>query len=511
MTAPAQMVALRCRYCSAPLDAPSTPVETVTCRSCGTAQKMLDARQYLEELKLSVSQWLRQAVPLGLDISHGANVDPIARYGVFVNNVKPRLDTEFNEYRFNMSSLLAQPLTTLPFLANNQVQPANQPKDVFLFQAKIQAIQPLAVNAEAQKVVNDANAVAVSYAYLLNNVRLLGEGKPDRFALMSDNFAAASKAMAAAPEMFPGLVDRLSAESFAAVAADQFMDGKLPDAARSAAQALELYQTGAAAALTSMASVVMLQGMRDETSTAEAIGLLTNDSTGDPVTDSKVISAVQSVCSLVQNYPQIYGNSGRLHGIVRRWKAMRLARQSAATTRVLPGKGNVFYPFWIVDLRYSFVTGALWAKKGVEVSEFLLVAANAFVGGSWNSPWAVTDVFRARMKGGAFDSLTGKETSISGGGVAALLKQSTSQHLGLPAIPPLSSESDASEMATAYLNTTIMTDPQIQRKLKLSQPRVVEIAYVPAQFDGRGFAFPQFGALSPREVGNPATLASIQM
>ncbi len=505
------MVALRCRYCSAPLDAPATPVETVTCRSCGTAQKMLDARQYLEELKLSVSQWLRQAVPLGLDISRGANVDPIARYGVFVNNVKPRLDTEFTEYRFNMSALLAQPLVTLPYLLNDQLRPANQSKDVFLFQAKIQSIQPLAVNAEAQKIVEDANAVAVSYAYLLNNVRLLGERKDDRFALMGENFTAAAKAMGARPEMYPGLVERLDAESLTAVAADQFTNGKLPEAGRAAAQAIELYQRAQVAASTSMTSIVMLQGIRDESSSAEAIRLLSQASTGDPTTDSKVILGTQSVLAVLQQYPHIYGNSGRLLGIVQRMTALRSARQSASTARVLPGSGNVLYPFWVVDLRYSFVTGALWAKKGVEVSEYLLVAANAFVDGNWNSPGAVTDVFRARMKSGVFDSLTGKETSISGGGVAALLQQSSNQYLGMPAIPPLSSEADAQEMATAYLNSTIMTDPHIQKKLRLSQPRVVEVAYVPAQLDGYHLAFPQFGAISPRELGNPSVLAKIQM
>ncbi len=481
------------------------------CRSCGTAQKLLDARQYLEELKLSVSEWLRKAVPVGMDLSHSANVDPVARYGVFVNNVKPRLDTEFTEYRFNMASLLSQNLTTFPYILNDQIHPSNDPKEVFSFQAKVQSVYPLAVNPEAKKAVDDANAVAVSYAYLLNNAKLLHEPKGDRFALMADNFSSAAKAMEAANEMYPGLVERLQANALSATASDAFVNGKLPESHRNSSRALALYETAGGLAASSMTSTVMSQAIRDERLIADSIMSLTQASTGDSMVDAKLVTQVQAIVGVLQSFPQVYSNPTRVQGIISRLQTTIAARKAMATMRVLPGSGNLLYPFWVIDLKYSFSTGALWTKKGKEVSELLLVAADAFAGGAWNSPGAVSDVFRARAKGGVLDGLTGKETSISGGGLSTLLAQATNSHLSMPAIPALSSENDAAEMATSYLNTTINSDAKVRDKLRLSAPRVVELAYVPTQYDGQRFSFPQLGAMAPRETGNATVLAGLSV
>src|SRR5262249_34678029 len=159
-----------------------------------------------------------------------------------------------------------------------------------------------------------------------------------------------------------------------------------------------------------------------------------------------------SVLSYVQRFPTLANEPSRLLGIIQRFAQMRSARLSRSTVRVLPGQGGLLYPFWVVDLRYSFQTGALWTKQGKEVSEYLLVAANASTEGGWNPAGGVTNIFAARMKGGMFDGLTGKETSISGGGLGQVLAQSTVGYLAAPAIPAFTSEADASEMATNNLH-----------------------------------------------------------
>ena len=50
------MVALRCKYCGAPLSADDVKGDGdyVTCPSCGTTQQRLDAKAYLDQMMAQV-------------------------------------------------------------------------------------------------------------------------------------------------------------------------------------------------------------------------------------------------------------------------------------------------------------------------------------------------------------------------------------------------------------------------------------------------------------------------
>ena len=59
---PLSIVALRCRACTAPLPA-TTGEDIIKCPSCGTSQRVVDARAFLDQIMLQVNAWVRQVDP----------------------------------------------------------------------------------------------------------------------------------------------------------------------------------------------------------------------------------------------------------------------------------------------------------------------------------------------------------------------------------------------------------------------------------------------------------------
>ncbi|MDD1743178.1 MAG: hypothetical protein LUO85_00970, partial [Methanomassiliicoccales archaeon] len=139
---PTSMLALRCKSCSAPLSASPTD-EIVRCQFCGSSQKLVDARAFFDQVLLQVNAWVRQAIPVGMEAMTTGMVDPIARHTLFVNNIQPRLTTEYGEYKFNCFNVLTHPMSVLPYMMDRTTPLTNDPKDLFLFQAKVQQVSAL--------------------------------------------------------------------------------------------------------------------------------------------------------------------------------------------------------------------------------------------------------------------------------------------------------------------------------------------------------------------------------
>ncbi|MCJ7570592.1 MAG: hypothetical protein MUO82_01770 [Candidatus Thermoplasmatota archaeon] len=62
-------ISLRCKYCGAPLNCKDNSKEMIQCESCGTTQKMIDARAFLSQLMGQVYSWVSSAIPLGFDLA----------------------------------------------------------------------------------------------------------------------------------------------------------------------------------------------------------------------------------------------------------------------------------------------------------------------------------------------------------------------------------------------------------------------------------------------------------
>lgn len=191
---PEDIVALRCKFCGAPLpaDAAKSDDQYITCDSCGTTQQKVDAKAYLDQLMGQVRSWINQAIPGGAAIAASSSVDAVARHNIFVNNIQPRIDSEFGDYKFGLMSLLSHPMMVMPFAIDGRLKPGHTSAKVFEFGAKLKEVAPLAVSDSTAEVLTEASGVTDAYAVLINNSILLAEDKPGRYLLMANNFQTAA-------------------------------------------------------------------------------------------------------------------------------------------------------------------------------------------------------------------------------------------------------------------------------------------------------------------------------
>ncbi|MFA5313267.1 MAG: hypothetical protein WC375_08155, partial [Methanomassiliicoccales archaeon] len=192
------------------------------------------------------------------------------------------------------------------------------------------------------------------------------------------------------------------------------------------------------------------------------------------------------------------------------------AQKGTATISVLNGGGNVLFPFWLVDFPYSFMTGSLWMKKGVEVTEVMLVSACFTTDDAilQNPGMALTDIFANFEGSGVMDSFTGKETSISTGGSLKELPRMVGMQsaAGRRVVPPLSTWKEVSTFMGDYVTNITRADSLVAKKLKLSAPRIKGLVFIPGELGQNGYSLNyNFGGVKPRNIGNVARMSKAIM
>lgn len=188
------MIALRCKYCGAPLSAESVKGNDpyVTCDSCGTTQQRVDAQAYIDQLMGQVRSWINQAIPGGSAVATSSSVDAVARHNIYVTNVQPRIDSEFGDYKFGLISMLSHTMMVLPFSVDASLHPQHTSTKAFEFGAKLKEVSPLAVTDDTAESLQEAAGATDAYAVLINNSKLLAEDKEGRYVLMANNFTTAA-------------------------------------------------------------------------------------------------------------------------------------------------------------------------------------------------------------------------------------------------------------------------------------------------------------------------------
>jgi len=526
---PFEIVALRCKACSAPLSAKPSE-DMVKCESCGTTQKLVDARAFLDQILLQVNAWVRQAIPLGAEAVASGLIDPIARHSVFINNVRPRLTTEYGEYRFNCYNVLSRPLMVLPMMSADAQPVPNHPSDVFLFQAKVQSVAPLAVDEETKGLVGEINGLCVTYGYILNNVGLMSSPKPERYHLMASNFEAAAESLRGLRK-FVGLSERLKGLAKLSAGLDRLTSLQAPEAAFLLDQARGSLQAAREVVSRDFEMAVILQAIDKELSITNSSIFLVEAGAASPVgglsTAASPLRRLLELLGAFGTYPYAqwqarFRDVGHHEQVLALVATISRAKAGSGSLNILPGYGAALFPFWAVDVPYTFQTGALWRTQGVEVTEALLVAATFPLDGSafsGSDPSAVlTDVFRARERSGMLKEtlkrVSGKETSISGGGpVRDLINRSQPLSVaGLVVVPPLATGQDAAGLVQAYIARARELDPAVQKQLRLSSPRVIGLFFAPGVSDGgRLSVMPELGSLAPRSIGDLSALRSIAL
>ncbi len=187
-----------------------------------------------------------------------------------------------------------------------------------------------------------------------------------------------------------------------------------------------------------------------------------------------------------------------------------MARSGQRPVKVLSGSsGSLWIACWVVDLNYTFATGALFMKKGMMMQDRLLLPALFPLNPSrlTQSPEEVlTDVFSLKAPSSYWERMRGKEKSLTQDVGFALDSQLHDATIpaGALVIPPLSTKFEAERAVNMYLERVRQ---RLQDKLRMGIPSVSKIVYVSGnvQSDGR-FAIGSIpGAIQP-VVGAQAQL-----
>ncbi|MDR1405441.1 MAG: hypothetical protein LBJ20_07760 [Candidatus Methanoplasma sp.] len=500
------MVMLRCKYCGAPLDKKVLESDSpyITCSSCGTSQQRMDAKAYLDQMMGQVQSWISKTLPGGFSLSQTENVDSVARFSIFNNNIRPRIDTEYSEYRFAANSLLSNPLMTLPFTTDSSAVAAHSSADAFGFNARVKSIEPLAVDEASKNTVISAEEMSTGYAMLINNTKLLREDTPGRYILMANNFSEASAAFGKIKGYGPA-EDRLRALAGICTGCEMLLNGN-------SAGSLSYFENGYEQLIGVRSAVsadlnlgIMYQAVETEITQAKILsdlaGFITKGIAADPL---EILNTVKRIMSF--NYAKtgkwgfLLGNKDRFGEVFGNLSKV-LSAKAGGTLPITSGAGEYLIPFWDIDLRYSFQSGAMWAKKSVEVKEDLLIPADFVIDFEClNNPRSgLTDIFSIRPETGILSGIKGTETSISGGeGIGRLSDTARQNPPGTRKIAvPLSTEKEAKKLVSEYL--AVCTNQG--SRLKLSNPYVKSLIYIPCNIrDGRVEVPAGFGKLIPERV-----------
>jgi hypothetical protein len=449
---------------------------------------------------------------------------------VFTNNIKPRLSTEFGEYRFACLNILSHPLLVLPYMTENAVVARDNPQDIFLFHAKTQSIQPLAVDDDSKSLLSEIGGLSVAYAYLLNNISLMSELKLERYYFMRQNLEAAADALKEIPK-YTGLFQRVKGMAALSHGLDILTSLRPVEAQPHLEEARSLLEEAQKMVSQSPEMAIMLQAIKTELSMtnsarylAEAVAMSPD---GDTAAGMMPIRNLLSILGTIQKeappfWRPRFQNAAHHEYILKTVADIRRATTGSGTIRMISGSGTMLFPFWAVDIPYTFQTGALWKTQGVEVVESVLVAATFPIDQGAitevNPRSILTDVFCARERRGfledSYRRISGKETSISGGGPVrdSIRRAQPGRPAGMKVVPPLSTAQDSIAIVQSYVTKACQMDRTIQNQLRLSAPRVIDMVFVSGTpVGGRPNVMPWLGGLAPTSVGDIGVLTAIAL
>ncbi|MCJ7570593.1 MAG: hypothetical protein MUO82_01775, partial [Candidatus Thermoplasmatota archaeon] len=314
-------------------------------------------------------------------------------------------------------NLFSNILIVPPFKTNTSLRPLNRVNDVFAFNAKIKSISALAIDEESKNLIKESIGLSTTYAYYLNNLELISTEKPERFDFMAKNYLEAAKILEKNDKFIP-LYERSNGLNNAAMAIQYFINGNTINAKSCIEKSLENLEKAKKTLIGNFDLGIMFQAVDKEILIGKAINYMIisaeHDPSGSPMNTVSLIENLIKTLSSQENYNQGTWNAYlkdicRYEEILKWVHNIRNAQYGDSTLKMVGGAGNVLLPFWVVDLPYSFKTGALWMKKGVEVTETILASAGFTSDENIlaHPNLAITDVFRARQNYGFFDGIKG--------------------------------------------------------------------------------------------------------
>ena len=503
-------VTLRCKFCGAPFEAASLSADStyITCTSCGTSQTKIDAKEYLEQMMGQVRSWISKAIPVGVNITQAENIDAVARHNIFSGNVRPAVETEMSEYRFGFLSLLSNQLIMMPHRTNTSFNPSHTSSKAFEFNAKVKSVAQLAVDTESKDLISGADKMSLAYAMMINNMKLLSEDKPGRYDLMAANFTEAADSLKGYAK-YDVVVQRFSALAEVSKGMGYLEHGDKNNSWPHIKNGIDLLEKAKQSTMTSMDFGSTYLAVDQEVSVTKVIMDIMASSMHDPsVNVLQVLDILRRVMDAASvqykaSSPDWAGAFKKVTRYVEIFSNISIIFASKANKCGIPtasGGGSVLMPFWTVDLQYSFTTGALFAKRSVEVHEKLLVPASFVTNAdSLNNPkLSISDIFASRP-GGWFDGIKGTESKMSESGeIGTVISSVADNSVGTRSvIVPVSTKKEAETFVLRYLKQCTADD----NKLKLIKPTVDKLIYVPCEITDAGISLPSLGKMAPRSAG----------
>jgi hypothetical protein len=511
-----KLIGLRCPYCGASL--PKGEDELVKCTYCGTVARMEDASKYVEHLKGFVIDWIKTAIPLGIGAIFSPSVDPVARHNIFVQNILPSLNAEFGRVQFDAFQCFAAPLIVPPFVKypfGTGIQ--RDTKSLFSYEAKIDSIQPLAMGADDQSIVQKMGGLSDAFAHVLIAEDLMK--KTSSYKIIAENFTAAAKAL---EHSFDALSNRLMGLGEVCLSVDNILSKKTGEARKNIVKAKAALDEANSKSVLDINLSICMSAIEQELEVVKTVSLIIDlmesSFDRDPLeTLRRVENLFQKITSfsqtIVPNWKSKFENLGRYSEITK-WLCLILdSKRGRSSIKIASGPGSVLFPFWVAEINYTFGTGALWMRKGKYVKETAFIAATFPLYPNFviRPSDVVTDIFSRRPDGSLVGSITGTETSISSGDhisrlvQMAQLRPATGNHI----VPPLSTGSEARQLANEYLQEV---SRQSGGKLQVASCEVTDIIFVPVDLST---GFVNFGGtlgwIPPRQVGNLQLINSIMI
>jgi hypothetical protein len=511
-----KLLGLRCPHCGAAL--PEGVKELMKCTYCGTTVRVEDANKYVEHLKGFVIEWIRTALPLGIGAIYSTSVDTLARHNIFIHNILPSLNAEFGRVQSDAFECFATPLISPPFVKFSLAHGRQKDtKTLFSYDAKISSIQPLAVDADDQTIVQRMDGLSRAYAHVLIALDLVDNGQTGLYKIIAENFTVAAKALETSNKI---LSNRLMALSEVYLSLDDLLSKKFAESRKAINRAKIGLEEAMAKSTLDINLSICVSAIEQELEVTKTVSLILDLMQSNPEIDPlEIMRRIENLFEKIYVSGQVnvpdwkhrFENTGRYSEITK-WFCLILAAKSGKTPiKISSGLGSVLFPFWVAEVNYTFGTGALWMKKGKYVRETALIAATFPLNHNFVClpSEVVTDIFSRRPDGTLAGSILGSETSISTGENISRLVQTAVLRTaaGYTIVPPLSTVSDAKQLMNDYLQ---QVSGGSGGKLQVASCEVSDIVFVPVDLS-TGFIdyHGTLGSIPPKQAGNLSLINSI--
>ena len=510
---------LKCPNCGAPLSA-ALDKEIVTCAYCGVAQQRVDIEKYIAQLQAEVYGWVRSIVPAApMSV---ANVDPVARALIFEQSIRGQVTSRLGSINAQLTKVGSAPLFLPPFTrAFQSMAPGagSDSRDLLGQAAKFQGLASFAQSDDQSGFITEAVATSEALGYLSNVMRIYVEPKERSYRTVSKNFESAAASLendkwrGGAASRMRGLASLTEGTALLIEGDLTGAEGKFADADKSLAAALgEVMRQPAVSS--------WYPGIKAERGMVESMRSLLEALRASRAYSPNHLESLGRFEAYVKGFERARLGAGRLlfsgehlepetfKELSAFFRDMSLAKAGGSTVNAI-GMGRIWVACWLVDLSYSFETGALFMKKGQAVQERLLVSGVFTSQPQYipsQSQVLVTDIFSVRSESSLSDRLMGREKTLTTGiGYAALgASRRASLPSSSPVIPPLCTRLEAEKMANIYLERVRQ---RLQGKLRIGIPSVTQLVYVGGTLSNGWLQVPGLPSSMFPFVGDEKTLS----